>query len=88
VIFETAHSRTFQILSCSGCFIGNDSGIAHIAAASGLGTIVCFGASDPAIYAPLGPKVKTFTLDEADFSSPSSQAVEQISKAALKFLSS
>ncbi|MEN6386840.1 MAG: glycosyltransferase family 9 protein [Phycisphaerales bacterium] len=88
VIFETALSRTFQILSCCGCFIGNDSGIAHIAAASGIGTIVCFGASNPAIYAPLGPKTKIFTLEEADFSSPSSGAVEQISKAALKFLSS
>jgi len=88
VIFEFSLSRTFQLLSCCGCFIGNDSGIAHIAGASGASTVVCFGPTDPAVYSPLGPKVKTFHFDDGDFSHPSGQAVEQISRAALKFLSS
>ncbi len=88
VAIETSLSRTFQILSCAGCFVGNDSGIAHIAAAAGLPTIVCFGPTNPAVYAPIGPKVKTFKLEDADFVTPSSTAVEQVSRQALKFLSS
>jgi ADP-heptose:LPS heptosyltransferase len=88
VIIETSLSRTFQILSSCGCFIGNDSGIAHIAGVSGVNTVVCFGTTDPAIYAPVGPKVKTFKFDEHDFSQPSCPAVEQVSRATLKFLSS
>jgi len=88
VILESSLSRTFQILSCCGCFIGNDSGIAHIAGVSGVNTIVCFGVTDPAVYAPIGPKVKTFKFEDTDFSHPSGQAVEQVSRQALKFLSS
>lgn len=88
VILETSLSRTFQILSCCGCFIGNDSGIAHIAATLGTPTIVTFGPTDPAVYSPMGPKVKTFKFEGNDFSHPSTEAVEQVSRAALKFLSS
>jgi len=88
VVLETSLSRTFQILSCAGCFIGNDSGISHIAAESGLPTIACFGPTNPAVYSPIGSKVRTFQFDDADFSQPSSSAVEQVSREALKFLSS
>lgn len=88
LIYETSLSRTLQLISCAGCFLGNDTGISHIAAASGLPTIVCFGPTSPAVYSPVGPKVKTFQLDDSDFTRPSGSAVEQISRAALKFLSS
>jgi ADP-heptose:LPS heptosyltransferase len=39
-----------------GCtlFIGNDSGVTHLAAASGCPVIALFGASNPAIWAPRG----------------------------------
>lgn len=42
-----------------GCrlFIGNDSGITHMAAALGLPTVALFGPSDPKIWAPRGEKV-------------------------------
>jgi ADP-heptose:LPS heptosyltransferase len=36
-------------------FIGNDSGITHLAAASGSPVIALFGASNPTIWAPRGP---------------------------------
>lgn len=88
VIFEYSLTRTLQLLSCCGCFIGNDSGIGHIAGACGVPSIVCFVPTDLNVYSPIGPKVKTFQFDEGDFSQPSSQAVEQVSRAALKFLSS
>ena len=35
-------------------FLGNDSGIAHLAAAAGLPVVVLFGPSDPGIWAPRG----------------------------------
>jgi heptosyltransferase-3 len=42
-----------------GCrlFIGNDSGISHMAAALGLPTIAIFGPTDPMVWAPRGEKV-------------------------------
>ncbi len=43
--------------SCS-LHIGNDSGISHLAAASGAPTLALFGSTDPAIWAPRGPKVR------------------------------
>jgi heptosyltransferase-3 len=88
VITESSLTRTFQLLSCGGCFIGNDCGIAHIASASGIAAIVCFGPTNPAVYCPVGPKVKTFRFDEPDFLKPSPEAAGQVSRAALKFLSS
>lgn len=43
----------------SGCalYVGNDSGVSHLAAASGCPTVALFGASDPRVWAPLGRKV-------------------------------
>lgn len=43
-----------RVLSfCSG-FIGNDSGITHLAAASGCPVVVLFGPSNPVVWAPRG----------------------------------
>lgn len=38
-------------------FIGNDSGISHLAAAVGTPVVALFGPTDPAIWAPRGPRV-------------------------------
>ena len=42
---------------CS-CYLGNDSGITHLAAMLGIPTIALFGPSDPAIWRPVGPDVE------------------------------
>jgi ADP-heptose:LPS heptosyltransferase len=39
-------------------YIGNDSGITHLAAAVGTPTLAIFGPSDPAVWAPRGPHVR------------------------------
>ena len=58
-------------------YVGNDSGITHLAAASGCATIALFGASDSAVWAPRGPQVtivehlegglEAITVDEVYF---------------------
>ncbi len=48
-------------LSQARLFIGNDSGISHLAAAAGAPVLALFGASDPAIWAPRGPSVRVIS---------------------------
>ena len=38
----------------AGCFVGNDSGVSHLAAATGCRGIVIFGPTDPVRWRPLG----------------------------------
>jgi ADP-heptose:LPS heptosyltransferase len=39
-------------------FVGGDSGVAHLAAAAGAPCVVLFGASEPAVWAPRGVRVR------------------------------
>lgn len=53
--YRTQAASLFELkslLASASIFIGNDSGPAHMAAASGLPAIVIFSASDPEIWAP------------------------------------
>jgi len=52
----TADLATVAAALCRCAFyIGNDSGLMHMAAASGIPTLGLFGPSPPALYAPWGP---------------------------------
>ncbi|HLG75837.1 MAG TPA: glycosyltransferase family 9 protein, partial [Ktedonobacteraceae bacterium] len=44
------------LVACRG-YLGNDTGITHLAAMLGLPTLVLFGPSDPQIWRPIGPAV-------------------------------
>ncbi len=46
-------------LARAGVFLGNDAGVSHLAAAVGAPTLALFGPTDPALWAPVGPRVKT-----------------------------
>jgi ADP-heptose:LPS heptosyltransferase len=50
--------RLAALISKSSLYLGNDSGITHLAAACGTPTIALFGPTDPRIWAPRGPRVK------------------------------
>ena len=41
-----------------GLFLGNDSGMSHLAAALGVPTVAVFGPTDPAVWSPRGPVVR------------------------------
>lgn len=45
-------------LSGASLYIGNDSGITHLAAAVGAPTLALFGPTDPAIWCPAGARVR------------------------------
>ena len=45
-------------LSGASLYIGNDSGITHLAAATGIPTLALFGETNPIVWAPRGPLVR------------------------------
>jgi heptosyltransferase-3 len=46
------------VISGASVFVGNDSGPAHLAGIIGVPTIALFGPTDPAIWKPIGPRVR------------------------------
>ncbi len=47
-------------------FVGNDSGITHLAAAVGTRTVALFGSTDPAVWAPRGSDVRVIAKGNID----------------------
>lgn len=45
------------VLSKAGVYVGNDSGVSHLAAAFGAPTVALFGPTDPRLWSPVGPRV-------------------------------
>jgi ADP-heptose:LPS heptosyltransferase len=45
---------TAALARCSRAFVGNDSGVSHLAACSGARGVVIFGPTNPEIWRPLG----------------------------------
>jgi len=53
-------ARVARILSRCRLYIGNDSGLTHLAAAVGEPEVIAlFGPTDPRVWAPLGPRLRT-----------------------------
>jgi ADP-heptose:LPS heptosyltransferase len=46
------------VLREAGVYLGNDSGVSHLAAAFGTPVLALFGPTDPAVWAPLGNRVQ------------------------------
>lgn len=72
-------TQVVRLLSCTNVFIGNDSGITHLAAMLGVRTIAVFGPTNPDIYRPLGKDVSVVVDRTPDFSEkPSPQTQHQL----------
>lgn len=54
------------ILARAGLYLGNDSGITHLAAACGTRTLALFGPTDPALWAPVGRAVRVLRPPSRD----------------------
>jgi len=52
-----APRRLGALLAEAAAFIGNDSGVTHLAAAFGAPTVALFGPTDPGVWSPAGPRV-------------------------------
>jgi heptosyltransferase III len=64
-------------------FVGHDSGISHIAAATGARCVLLFGWTDPAIWAPANENVTVLRAPEGKMDRLTVEAViPQIAKAA------
>ncbi|HET7769220.1 MAG TPA: glycosyltransferase family 9 protein [Chloroflexota bacterium] len=48
-----------RLLAGAELYLGNDSGVTHLAAAVGAPTVAVFGPTDPAVWAPVGARVMT-----------------------------
>jgi ADP-heptose:LPS heptosyltransferase len=56
-------------------FIGNDSGVSHLAAATGAPTVALFGPTSEAVWRPDGPIVRTVSAGNEEIASLSVQTV-------------
>lgn len=45
------------VLARAGLYVGNDSGVSHLAAAWGAPTLALFGPTDPGVWSPVGERV-------------------------------
>jgi heptosyltransferase-2 len=76
-------NQVVALLSCADGFVGNDSGVTHLAAALGVRTLAVFGPTDPAVYAPIGPQVSVFARRSRNFAQQPSQSLQRELLAAL-----
>ncbi len=70
-------TQVVELLSCSDGFLGNDSGITHLAAGMGVRTLVVFGPTNPSVYKPAGPAVTVFANGGEAFTDKPSTALQQ-----------
>ena len=70
-------AQVLEILSCANGFIGNDSGITHLAAALGLRTLAVFGPTNSVVYSPIGSAVTVFAKKTAAFAKKPSASLQR-----------
>jgi len=77
-------AEVMQILACANLYIGNDSGITHLAASLGSPTLAIFGPTDAKLYGPIGPEVTVFGAEAESFTKPSAKSAQQVADIACK----
>jgi len=71
-------SELAALLAGASLYIGNDTGITHLAAAAGANTLALFGPTDPAVWSPRGERVRILHSENLD-----DLSVERVLNAAL-----
>jgi ADP-heptose:LPS heptosyltransferase len=72
------------LLSRSGLYVGNDSGVSHLAAASGAPTLALFGPTSATLWSPLGPRVVGLPAPEGNLERLEAETVAQAAQDALR----
>lgn len=76
VLARNLRARTLgAVLARARLVIGHDSGVSHLAAAWGARTVALFGPTDPAVWAPVGPRVSIVPAPEGRMESLTVEAV-------------
>lgn len=70
-------TQVLGLLSCTDWFIGNDSGITHLAAGLGVKTLAVFGPTNPTLYKPVGSAVTVFTSGTRTFAKKPSERLQR-----------
>jgi heptosyltransferase-3 len=70
VLKDLALAEVAAIAHQALAFIGNDSGISHLAAAAGAPGVVLFGPTEPQRWRPLGKRIKVLWRDPLDSLEP------------------
>lgn len=63
------------VLRHARVFLGNDSGLAHLAGVLGVPTLALFGPTDPRQWRPLGPRVRTLRAESTTMAGISTERV-------------
>jgi heptosyltransferase-2 len=75
------------VLAHAGLYVGNDSGVSHLAAAWGAPVLALFGPTDPALWAPVGPRVNVLRAKDEKMESLELQDVERAAREMLETIS-
>jgi ADP-heptose:LPS heptosyltransferase len=73
------------VLSQASAFLGNDSGITHLASGMGTPTIAVFGPAASLIYKPVGPKVDVVSMSAEEFARHDEESCRRIASRILCF---
>jgi ADP-heptose:LPS heptosyltransferase len=72
------HSRLVGLFAGIDAYIGNDSGMTHLAAAVGCRTLSIFGPTNEYLYWPLGPRVNVYRASPESFTKESQSDICQL----------
>ena len=64
VLYEESVDVAADLAAGADAFIGNDAGMTHVAALTGVPTIALFGPTDPQIWRPLGQRISVIRFPE------------------------
>jgi ADP-heptose:LPS heptosyltransferase len=79
-------TAVLQVLTWADGYVGNDSGISHLAGALGRTTLAIFGPTDPDRYRPLGPRVHVLAPAAPSFVEPACDEADTIYDAVSRIL--
>lgn len=81
VLRELPVLEAAAVLAAGAVYVGNDSGVTHLAAAVGTPVVALFGPSDPALWAPRGPAVRLVRAAPPDTTGLAAVTVDAVEEA-------